>query len=616
MSDQAKGLAALIAAYGRNGDNELVHMNKREVAALERLGRKHGIETTTNPHTGLKEAFNWQSTLGGVLGGIAGTFIAPGAGTAAGAALGSGLGTAASGGTTEQALTNGLISGATAWAGAGVADSLAQAGTDAATQGVTSGVTDATTQGITQLPGAGAFGDAGAAVVGAPTNLAGAGGLPTGAAPVTTAGQGFAPLGGDTASQAFNTPPPGTVPNIGALNTAGTNQANLALGNTPPVAEGMTPQAGTVVGDKFVQGSPTPVAEVPKMSTPGSSGQIPMGERASDYWGNVSKGIGSLDTAGKVGDFAMANRGPLIGTATGIAGIATAEPSGQSSDAGTTEETYGPLPAAEVYYTPTGERRTRIVDRPRYGNVNMAGGGEIFGDYDGVDMNRTGGTVVGGNTFANGGIARFGDGGLMGFGNQNRGGFAGFAESLQPGGAIGDWHGKLYGALGADQIMPGGAMGSLIPGANQFNAKKREEEERKRQEEEARAAEAKFAQYKQDWSDRYNAPVQMAAAGGMMGYAPGGGISSLGDYSDGGRMLRGPGDGVSDSIPASIEGRKPARLADGEFVVPARAVSELGNGSTEAGSKQLYAMLDRIAKKRKKGNGLAYQANPKKLMPA
>lgn len=104
--------------------------------------------------------------------------------------------------------------------------------------------------------------------------------------------------------------------------------------------------------------------------------------------------------------------------------------------------------------------------------------------------------------------------------------------------------------------------------------------------------------------------------GGGLNFAGGGGIGDLGSYSDGGRMLRGAGDGVSDSIPATIEGKRPARLADGEFVVPARAVSELGNGSTEAGSKQLYAMLDRIAAKRKKGKGLAYQADPKKLMPA
>lgn len=100
------------------------------------------------------------------------------------------------------------------------------------------------------------------------------------------------------------------------------------------------------------------------------------------------------------------------------------------------------------------------------------------------------------------------------------------------------------------------------------------------------------------------------------GLAAGGGIGDLGSYSDGGRLLRGPGDGVSDNIPATIENKRPARLADGEFVIPARAVSELGNGSTEAGSKQLYKMLDRIAQKRKSGKGLAYEASPKKLMPA
>ena len=68
----------------------------------------------------------------------------------------------------------------------------------------------------------------------------------------------------------------------------------------------------------------------------------------------------------------------------------------------------------------------------------------------------------------------------------------------------------------------------------------------------------------------------------------------LGGYSDGGRMLKGPGDGMSDSIPASIGGRQPARLADGEFVVPADVVSHLGNGSTDAGAKKLYAMMDKV----------------------
>ena len=93
------------------------------------------------------------------------------------------------------------------------------------------------------------------------------------------------------------------------------------------------------------------------------------------------------------------------------------------------------------------------------------------------------------------------------------------------------------------------------------------------------------------------------ANGGMVGHYAQGGLGSLGGYSDGGRLLRGPGDGVSDSIPASIGDRQPARLANNEFVIPARIVSEIGNGSTDAGAKRLYQMMDRIQNARKKSMG-------------
>lgn len=111
---------------------------------------------------------------------------------------------------------------------------------------------------------------------------------------------------------------------------------------------------------------------------------------------------------------------------------------------------------------------------------------------------------------------------------------------------------------------------------------------------------------KQDQLRRWQQSQQVdgGKAGGLMPSAlRSGGISDLGDYSDGGRLLKGPGDGVSDSIPAQIGARQPARLADGEFVVPARIVSELGNGSTDAGARKLYAMMDRIQKKRSKSVG-------------
>jgi len=78
---------------------------------------------------------------------------------------------------------------------------------------------------------------------------------------------------------------------------------------------------------------------------------------------------------------------------------------------------------------------------------------------------------------------------------------------------------------------------------------------------------------------------------------------NLGSYSDGGRLLKGPGDGVSDDIPATIGHGQPARLADGEFVIPARIVSELGNGSTDAGARELYKMMDRIQAGRRKTVG-------------
>jgi len=112
---------------------------------------------------------------------------------------------------------------------------------------------------------------------------------------------------------------------------------------------------------------------------------------------------------------------------------------------------------------------------------------------------------------------------------------------------------------------------------------------------------------------------QGMADGGLAALARGGGVGHLGDYSDGGRLLRGPGDGVSDDIPATINGKRPARLADGEFVVPARIVSELGNGSTEAGARQLYAMMDRIQKRRSKTVGkknVAVDSKAHKLLPA
>jgi hypothetical protein len=105
--------------------------------------------------------------------------------------------------------------------------------------------------------------------------------------------------------------------------------------------------------------------------------------------------------------------------------------------------------------------------------------------------------------------------------------------------------------------------------------------------------------------------VEEAAKGGIMQ-----GHSNLGGYSDGGRMLKGPGDGMSDSIPGVIGKKQPARLADGEFVVPADVVSHLGNGSTDAGARKLYSMMDKIRKARTGKKKQAPQVKTDKYLPA
>jgi hypothetical protein len=118
----------------------------------------------------------------------------------------------------------------------------------------------------------------------------------------------------------------------------------------------------------------------------------------------------------------------------------------------------------------------------------------------------------------------------------------------------------------------------------------------------------------------YDTPVNPMTGLQPMGMAMGGDVEyNLGGYSDGGRLLKGPGDGVSDDIPAMIGKKQPARLADGEFVIPARIVSEIGNGSTDAGARRLYAMMDRVQAKRQKSakkGKFAMNTKAEKELPA
>tara|TARA_Y100001937_G_scaffold67363_1_gene92118 strand:+ start:29 stop:1285 length:1257 start_codon:yes stop_codon:yes gene_type:complete len=82
-----------------------------------------------------------------------------------------------------------------------------------------------------------------------------------------------------------------------------------------------------------------------------------------------------------------------------------------------------------------------------------------------------------------------------------------------------------------------------------------------------------------------------------------GGIVNLNTGGSPSRFLRGAGDGVSDSIPATVnQGERPAALSDGEYVIDARGVAEIGNGSSEAGARKLTEMMNRIHAARRKAD--------------
>ena len=104
--------------------------------------------------------------------------------------------------------------------------------------------------------------------------------------------------------------------------------------------------------------------------------------------------------------------------------------------------------------------------------------------------------------------------------------------------------------------------------------------------------------------------VQKATQGGLMGLAHGGSTTK-----PGGTYLQGSTDGMADKIHATIDGNQPARLAHGEFVIPADVVSHLGNGNSDAGAKQLYSMMDRIRQARTGTKKQGKEINPAKFTP-
>ena len=522
-----------IAAQGRNGDDELLHVTKGEMAGLDALARKHfGRNLPRNPRTGLKEASLFRDWFGNDVGmaldvaAPVAVGMIPGVGIPAAVAMGAATGAAnqglGKGGTTESALMGGVMGGIGAYGGSGLAEGLGVGATEAVPAAVT------------------------------PTSTAGAS---LGSGTIAEA----APVMGNTSTAAAYGPAAGSdMTGAGGMNLF-QSTPNAATPSVMPSSAANTFQPGTTPVQMGIAGPENPAINV---------SNAPITNQATT---TVDKPINwdYLKTKDALGP----------ATSIGTSALGTAEmPSGQTDTSTGIKTVNKTLPKAEVYYTPYGERRTRIA-AAEGGLMSMNG---AYGDYDGAEDNQ--------------GIRRYDFGGMI--------------KSIQPGGAFGDATANLYGAVDESapwlkDITPGGAVGQLQPGRRDWEEKKRQEEEAKANEEKAKVAAAVKAQQDQAFQDKWTQRYGNSMAGG--------GIANI--AASKGRYLQGPGDGMSDSIPASIDGKQEARLATGEFVVPADVVSHLGNGDSSAGAKQLHSMMDRARMTRTGTKKQGKQINPRKVMP-
>lgn len=567
-----------MASRGRGPDTQLVHMAPQEVAGLHALAKAHGGSLTTNPDTGLPEAGFLSSILPMVIG--AGLSVASGGMLTPLMAAGI---TGAGYGIATGSLQKGLMAGLGAYGGAGLAGGLMGAGAAGAAE-------------------------VGAAGAGAGTN-AGAASIDAAMANALPASSGVAPaagLGSPTFAQASQ-----------AANAATANQAvNTAMNGALPLSS----NAGFT----------------------GVATSTPMPTTFSDQMSQMFQGAKNLGTE--------AGREAFMGNAASK-GV---EAAGVGGGSGLMK--YGLAAAAPVMFQEPKQAAPRPTDKPYEYSFDYGREEDPQAGYTGAATGqRTYFNPVYTRTAAGGGLTDIGPVQSMSDRNEaqtlmaNSGQMfaeGGETKAVQPveqdpyytmSGQSGDAFKYLMGQGPRPAAPVQAPVAAPSPAAAQTAAPASSGlMSRWRSVLGAGSSNATMRPYTFDpVTGSFTAlpiiepvkPEPIAtttdfgsgnANGGLLSLARGGGISHLGDYSDGGRLLRGPGDGVSDDIPASIGDKRPARLADGEFVVPARIVSELGNGSTEAGARKLYAMMDRVQSARKKSIGkdrVAVNSRAEKLLP-
>ena len=565
-------IAKHVESQGRGQDTVLVHMTPNEVGGLQALAKSQGGSLTRNPQTGLYEAGFLSSVLPMVAGIAASAFLGPEMLPLV--AGGIGLADYAMTGSLQQ----GLMAGLGAWSGYSLGAGIGAAG-----------AADLAAQGGDQA--AEAFAKSQASALGAGGNA-----LPEGFIPTETGAY-------NPATGVSVTPQSLAQNQLGGMNLTPDQQSIFqnALTNNPDQAANIMRGAGAAaVNPTTAQGFTTGITS--------------LGDIGSAIKANPLAAAGAALPLVSGALFKQ----PTVNAPTSSVSTVNQPLQRLSPDYKGTGQPTQPNP----YYTAQYPDYKRNPYQPGIASPMYP---STPGSYSGGYTTAAEGGLMGIKSYAMGGdISQISQektdymsgGGMYPQSQQDHTQFA--TPTQMPASAAvmnSDFDTKTNPLTGAQyQTMAGGGLTAFAQGSKQAvgNKDMAAIDDYTEQAQSGGIASVKDAADKGDWN------AQLALQ--KLGYkAGGGGISSLGSYSDGGHLLKGPGDGVSDSIPAQIGSRQPARLADGEFVVPARIVSELGNGSTDAGAKRLYAMMERVQAKRKKSMGkgkFAVNSKAEKDLPA
>jgi len=506
-----------LAAKGRNGDNTLMHVSNDEVAGLNALARQSmGRELTTNPDTGLPEAFLFAPFLAPM---VAGGLGVGGSALATGLAAGA-LGAAEAGARgMDDPLERGLYAGLTAGAMSGVGNALSNAAPTATAAGEAGTAAATATPDLSQsaLSGGNTF---------SVTN-------PSAATPATMQGVSFNAPTAQSAMQTSSAPMSIRAPQT----MTGPTPGSISMGG-PQLAQTM-PQPTTTAGDFSIGGSQ--YGEAPQML-----------EGAKNIFSD-----GPASEAARQ-QFMQQAKAPLTAGAVGLGGQAQLSARDKAKSA--REESEAEKAAERM------EAQNRI--RSNYAAVGRsmpsAFGGEPLFQQGGIVGLPAGRQMMDSNQYFKGGmIAKVLDA----------------AKSDEE--RLGDREPGSGSPRGLLQIMEEGGDSGMVGKLMQAI-----ENRDRMQDSRTRVGQ----------SDASVGRTQMAQGG----------------YLDGGML---PGDGMSDDVPATIDGDQPAALSSGEFVVPADVVSHIGNGSSDAGAKELYAMMDRIREARTGQDRQAPEVDSRKMMP-